>query len=312
MMDIRVFDPLRHAEGVFSLWEQALGDTYPVDRETFLAHVLASTLGRPAGALVAVADETPVGFVLVAANGETGFVEVLLVKPDAHRQGIGRALLGQAEQSLSAEGCRKVWLGRGPNRFWTGLPEDLPVAAAFFKATGYAPQNQVSDLVIDLREERPVRYRERLADAGAEVVPCTREMLAAVLAFEQREFPGWVSGILRLAAQGEERQVLVVRIGDEIVGTIQTFAPDSRTLGANLAWRAAFPGALGGYGAVGIAKSRRGSGLGIAMCEAAGLAVRAQGADFCFIDWTTIVDFYARVGARVWRTFTMASKDLHV
>jgi len=46
------------------------------------------------------------------------------------------------------------------------------------------------------------------------------------------------------------------------------------------------------------------------MCEAAGQSVRAAGADFCFIDWTTIVDFYARAGAQVWRRFTMMAKGL--
>jgi hypothetical protein len=46
------------------------------------------------------------------------------------------------------------------------------------------------------------------------------------------------------------------------------------------------------------------------MCEAAGNRLREQGAVHCFIDWTTIVDFYARVGARIWRRFTMMSKDL--
>lgn len=309
-MDIRVYDPLRHAEGVFALWKQTLGDTYPVDRDTFLAHVLACTLGRPAGALVACDGEQPVGFALTAANGETGFLEALLVKPDNQGQGIGGDLLEQAEINLCGEGCRKVWLGRGPDRFWTGLPSDLPAAGEFFAAHGYAAQSQVCDLVIDLREKRPVLYRDRLERAGAEVVPCTRDLLPAVLAFEQREFPGWVAGLLRLAAKGEEAQILVVRKAEEIIGTIQTFAPNSRALGANLVWRETFPGPLGGYGAVGIAKTWRGSGLGIAMCEAAGIAVRAAGADFCFIDWTTIVDFYARVGARVWRTFTMASKDL--
>jgi hypothetical protein len=46
------------------------------------------------------------------------------------------------------------------------------------------------------------------------------------------------------------------------------------------------------------------------MCEVAGERMRHAGADTCFIDWTAIVDFYARVGARVWHRFTMMEKDL--
>jgi len=309
-MEIRALDPLRHGEAILQLWNRVLGDRYPVDGETFLAHALACLMGRPAGGLVALDGEEPVGFALTARGGETGFLEALFVAPEQQRRGIGRKLVERCEAQLRQEGCRKLWVGRGPDRFWTALPTDLSEAAAFFAALGFAPQSEVVDLVIDLREDRVPVYQDRLRAVGAEVVPCTREMLPEVLAFEQREFPGWVAGILRSAAKGEEANVLVVRTPDEIVGTIQTFPPQSRVPGANLVWRGCFPGPLGGYGAVGIAQAWRGKGLGIAMCEAAGQAVRDQGAEFCFIDWTTIVDFYARAGARVWRRFTMMGKDL--
>jgi len=309
-MQIFAYDPFRHAEAVFQLWSRTLGSTYPVDRETFLAHTLACLLGRPTGAFVALARAEIIGFALTACGGESGFLEALLVAPEQQRQGVGKSLLAHAEEQLRQEGCRKLWVGRGADRFWTALPQDLPNAAAFFAATGFVAQNEVCDLVVDLREDGPPVYQDRLRDAGAEIVPCTRGMLPEVLDFEQAEFPGWVTGILRFAAKGEEANVLVVRTAAEIVGTIHTFPPRSRVAGPNLVWRATFPGPLGGYGAVGIAEAWRGKGLGIAMCEAAGQSVRAAGADFCFIDWTTIVDFYARAGAQVWRRFTMMAKGL--
>lgn len=310
MMQIRPFDLVRDGEAAFALWTEALGDTYPLDQETFLAHALACLMGRPTGAFLAVESEQAIGFALTERSGESGYLQALVVSPTRQRQGVGAKLLNQCEGQLRSEGCEKLCLGRGSSRLWTALPDDLPQARAFFDAHGFLPQSEVVDLVIDLREPLAVSYRDRLTAAGAEVVPCTREMLPDVLAFEEREFSGWVSGILRLAAKGEEESVLVVRVGEEIIGTIQTFSPDSRTAGPNLAWRAAFDGVLGGYGAVGIAESWRGKGLGIAMCEAAGDSLRKAGAEFCHIDWTTIADFYARVGSQVWRRFTMMSKEL--
>jgi GNAT superfamily N-acetyltransferase len=309
-MEIRPFDLLWDASAAFVLWEKVLGQRYPLDAETFLAHADACLRGRPGGASVAVEGTELVGFSLTERNGESGFLHALLVAPDKQRQGIGLALLRATESQLRDEGCRKLWLGRGPERLWTALPEDLPEAAAFFAAQGFGAESEVCDLAIDLREQPGNLYQDRLAAAGVEVVPCTREMLPEVLAFEQREFAGWMSGILRFAAKGEEENVLVVRNDEEIVGTIQTFPPGSRAAGPNLVWRAAFDDTLGGYGAVGIAKAWRGKGLGIAMCEAAGNRLREQGAVHCFIDWTTIVDFYARVGAKIWRRFTMMGKAL--
>jgi len=198
-MQIFAYDPFRHAEAVFQLWSRTLGSTYPVDRETFLAHTLACLLGRPTGAFVALARAEIIGFALTACGGESGFLEALLVAPEQQRQGVGKSLLAHAEEQLRQEGCRKLWVGRGADRFWTALPQDLPNAAAFFAATGFVAQNEVCDLVVDLREDGPPVYQDRLRDAGAEIVPCTRGMLPEVLDFEQAEFPGWVTGILRFA-----------------------------------------------------------------------------------------------------------------
>ena len=310
LMHIRPLHLLEDGEATFAVWTEALGKAYPLDGETFLAHALPCLMGRPEGAFLAIADGQAVGFALTACSGDSGYLHALAVRPEHQRRGIGGALLRRCEEQLRAEGCRRLHLGRGPERFWTALPVDLPDAAAFFGAAGFESQSEVVDMAIDLRGQPCDLHAGRLAAAGAEVAPCPRELLPAVLAFEQREFPGWVSGILKLAAAGEERNVLVVRAGAEIVGTIQTFPPDSRAAAANLVWRRLFPGPLGGYGAVGIAKAWRGKGLGVAMCEAAGNAVRRAGAEFCFIDWTTIVDFYARVGAKVWRRFAMMEKAL--
>jgi len=316
-MTIRVFDASRDSAGVLGLWERAL-PAYPIQPNTFLQRTAGNQNYRHGDGLLAVAGRRIIGFALAEVVRPTGapaagtaHLAVLLVAPEARRQGVGRALLTALETQLRAAGCTKVVLGRGPARFWTGVPEDLPEATAFFQHLGYTATSRACDLVVPLRNyAASLRYQDRLKAAGAEVVSATPALLPALLEFEYREFAGWAPGILRLAANGDLANVLVVRCGETIIGSILTCTHDTGWRYANQVWERVIGDRLAGYGAVGIAKSRRGEGLGAAMCEAAAAYVAAKGADACFIDWTGIPDFYRRVGAEVWRWHAMAEKAL--
>lgn len=317
-MTIRVYDETRDAAAVLRLWDAALGERYPITDAVFLQRTAGNPHYRRGDAVVATVGRRQVGFGLVevvrpnAAPAEkTAYVGALLVAPECRRQGIGRALLQALEGHLRQAGCERVAAGRGQARFWTGVPEDLPEASAFFQAQGYVSGARVCDLLVPLGNYRAsMRYQERLRAVGAEVVSATPALLPALLEFEYREFAGWASSILRCAANGDLANVLVVTSPAGIIGSILTYTPDSGWRYSNQVWERQIGGRLGGYGAVGIATSQRGKGLGAAMCEAAAAYVESRGADACFIDWTGIPDFYRRIGAEVWRWHSMPEKAL--
>jgi len=317
-VDIRPFDAVRDTASVLRLWDAALGGRYPIHPVTLLQRTGGNSNYRPGDGVVAMVGRRLLGFGLAervraaAGPGEpTGYIAALMVAPEARRQGLGRALLGALEAHLRSAGCSRAALGRGPARFWTGVPEDLPEAMAFFQQHGYAAGSRVCDLVVPLRNyAASMRYQDRLKAVGAEVVSASPAGLPALLDFEYREFAGWASSVLRMAASGDLANVLVVRTPRDLIGSILTYPPDTGWRYSNQVWDRLIGGRLGGYGAVGIAKARRGEGLGAAMCEAAAAYVEAKGADACFIDWTAIPDFYRRVGAEVWRWHTMAEKGL--
>jgi ribosomal protein S18 acetylase RimI-like enzyme len=315
---LRTFDAARDAAAVLRLWDAALGDRYPIHAATFLQRTAGNQNYRPGDGVVATVGRGIVGFGLaevVRSGGgladTEGHIAALMVSPESRRQGLGRAILEALEARLRAVGCTKAALGRGPGRFWTGLPEDLPEAAALVARCAYVTRGRVCDLVVPLRNyAASMRYQDRLQAAGAEVVSASPALLPALLDFEYREFPGWASTILRLAANGDLADVLVVKTAGAVIGSILTYTPGTGWRYSNQVWDRLIGGRLGGYGAVGIAKERRGEGLGAAMCEAAAAYVEAKGADACFIDWTGIPDFYQRVGAEVWRWHAMAEKSL--
>jgi GNAT superfamily N-acetyltransferase len=303
---------------VLRLWDEALGDRYPIHAATFLQRTGGNQNYRPGDGVVATIGRDVVGFGLAeavrVAGGRaesTGYIAALMVSPGHRRRGIGRGVLGALEERLRTAGCTKAAVGRGPARFWTGVPEDLPEATAFFRHLGYAPGGRVCDLLVPLANcAASLRYQDRLEAVGARVVSATTELLPALLDFEYREFAGWAPAILRMAANGDLANVLVVKAPRGIIGSIQTHTPDTGWRYPNQVWDRLIGGRLGGYGAVGIARDCRGLGLGAAMCEAAAAYVESGGATACFIDWTGIPDFYRRVGADVWRWHTMAEKGL--
>jgi GNAT superfamily N-acetyltransferase len=314
---IRAYDPVADAAEALRLWERTLGASYPVTPRGFLPRVAGHPGWEPGDTWVAEEDGRMLGLALGEvwrrAHGveELGYISALLVDPACQRRGLGSRMLATVEERLRQAGCRRIAVAGNPNRFWTALPEDLPAAHAFFQKHGYAVTGSSPDMIIPgegcVLDEK---NRQRLADAGVVVVTATTRDAGAVLEFEAREFSGWCVNFLTLFAAGDEENVLLVKHGGEIVGTITAFTPRSRWRSANLVWERIHGAEMGGYGAVGIAAAWRGKGLGGAMSQAAAAHVRSRGASCCYIDWVGPEGFYAKLGAKVWRRFTRMEKTL--
>ncbi len=99
-----------------------------VRRDLFLvAAASAADAGADAGAIV--------GSVMVGYDGHRGWINYLAVAPDYRRQGLGRALMDEAETLLLREGCPKVNL-----QVRTGNEG----VVAFYRRLGYDVEEMVS------------------------------------------------------------------------------------------------------------------------------------------------------------------------
>ena len=111
-----------------------------------------------------VANHTPPNVLLVAvdATGIVGYAAVhpedcemflLFVHPASARRGIGRTLLGAADDALRAAGCREAFLY---------VHEQNERAISVYSAAGYRPDG--SDRVSDFRgaEVREIRLVKKL------------------------------------------------------------------------------------------------------------------------------------------------------
>lgn len=90
---------------------------------------------RPDLFLVGVVSGEVVGTVMVGYEGHRGWINYLAVSPDFQRQGLGRALMDEAERLLLEAGCPKINLQvRSTNQS----------VIAFYRQIGYTVDDVVS------------------------------------------------------------------------------------------------------------------------------------------------------------------------
>ncbi len=103
-MHIRPFAPADEA-GVIALW-QACGLTRPWNDPA--KDIRRKLRVRPEWFLVGELDGAIVASAMLGYDGHRGWIYYLGVSPALRRQGVGRAIMMEAERLLRAEGCPKI------------------------------------------------------------------------------------------------------------------------------------------------------------------------------------------------------------
>jgi ribosomal protein S18 acetylase RimI-like enzyme len=291
---------------LLALWQETLGDTWPL-RPALLARLVAAS-----DALVAVAEGRPVGLVLTQLEGAQGSMPALLVAPARQRQGIGRRLHDEALARLQAQGTGRVQLGAGEPRLWPGVPTSLPGAQAFFAACGWQYGADSYDMVRDLADYRtPPGVHERAAAQGVALAVAVPGDVPDLLRFVEREFPEWLTYYRGHAAAGELGDLLLARSPEgAVVAALILMAPDSRPSRSDVVWQELLGQAAGALGAVGVADRWRRCGIGTALIARGTELIRERGAAYSFIGWTWALEFYGRLGYRVWQEYAMSWREL--
>lgn len=122
-----------HFDGLRELWKDAFPSDLPRHRaETVVPAKLAF---QPDLLMVAVDGLSVIGSVMAGYDGYRGWINRLAVLTSYRRQGIGRALLDEAEKRLIAKGCTKI-----------NLQVLMPNAAVaeFYRRLGYVIEDRIS------------------------------------------------------------------------------------------------------------------------------------------------------------------------
>ncbi|GAB3868600.1 GNAT family N-acetyltransferase [Dactylosporangium cerinum] len=241
-------------------------------------------------------DGGPTGVVFGSisdADPLLGHVELIAVRPDRRREGIGRELLAAAERELAARGAQRIRIGGNPPCYvWPGIDVRYTPAVCLAQRAGYERTNTAWNMTADLTGgwTGAEADEERLDGAGVKVMragPDTPEWVRGI----------WGNGWAWEVAQSLDRDGagcwVAVRDG-EILG----FA----AYGANRpSW----------FGPMGTAPAAEGLGVGRVLLRRCLADQRADGHSTAQIGWAGPVAFYAKtVGARLERIFWIYTKQL--
>ncbi|WP_132060667.1 GNAT family N-acetyltransferase [Halorussus amylolyticus] len=272
------------------------------------------------------ADESvPTGFVLAKtltrtvhgyAGPDRGWISLLAVDSGADDfRAVGRALLDAAERELANSGVETLRFGGDPQNFLAGLPGSFSDDYADLLAdAGYERDGTVYDLERDISgfelPERVERTRALADDLTVERVEARSE--SDLTRFLEREFPGrWHYEAENVARRpGGVDDYWVLRRGETVVGFARTNAPSSAYCGPNANWGWRLGDAYCGLGPVGIHSEYRGRGWGLFLLATVVESLRDDGYDHVVIDWTGLLDYYAKLGFEPWLEYDVFRKDL--
>lgn len=257
------------------------------------------------------------------AGPERGWISLLAVDPGARDQrgvaadphAVGSDLLATVETDLAATGVETVRFGGDPQNFLAGLPAELaddyrPLLAD----AGYERQRTVYDLAGEITgfepPERVERVRADADDLAVERVAPDRA--DDLLAFLADQFPGrW-----RYEAENIDRipggvsDYWVLRHAGSVVGFARTNPPDSPFRGPNANWGWRLGEKFCGLGPLGVHEDYRGRGWGLFMLSEIIESLRDDGVEHVVIDWTTLVDYYGKLGFEPWLAYEVFVKEL--
>lgn len=145
-----------------------------------------------------------------------------------------------------------------------------------------------------------------------ETKSCTREDVPGLLDFLAENFPGrWLYDTQeRLKVEPTPADILVLKGQGRIWGFCHLYHAGSRRIGPGIYWRKALGPGYGGLGPIGVSRDLRGRGLGFALLCYGVQRLKELGVQRMVIDWTTLADFYGKIGFKPWRSYLAYSRKL--
>jgi GNAT superfamily N-acetyltransferase len=222
-----------------------------------------------------------------------GHIDLLAVRPERRREGIGAALLAAAERRLADLGAQRVRIGGNPPCYvWPGIDVRYTPAVCLAQRAGYERTDTAWNMTADLTGAHPAAPSDekRLESAGVKVMragPDTPEWVRGIWG------GGWAWEVEQSLGRDGAGCWVAVRDG-EILG----FA----AYGANRpSW----------FGPMGTAPAAEGLGVGRVLLRRCLADQLADGHGTAQIGWAGPVAFYSKtVGARLERIFWIYTKQL--
>ncbi|WP_018466751.1 GNAT family N-acetyltransferase [Calidithermus timidus] len=308
---------------LLELWRRRWGERFPLDKALWeqqtagdarhfradLARVFEEG-GRVVGAVSLKTPPSPPSW--ANQNPHNAWISFLLVE-EGREGDAGRELLEYSLNTLRAEGFARVQYGGDPSHFFPGVPVEDAALAGLLQAYGFEAAGLEQDFIRDLADYAlPAAAREALEASGLRIGPCQPEQVPSLLGFLEATFPGrWLYETeQRLKVEPGPADVLVLEGEGQVWGFAHVYHRGSRRIGPGIYWQEALGTAYGGLGPIGVSGALRGKGLGFALLCYGVQHLKGLGVERMVIDWTTLADFYGKIGFVPWRGYRPHSRGL--
>ncbi|MBQ5332620.1 MAG: GNAT family N-acetyltransferase [Oscillospiraceae bacterium] len=224
------------------------------------------------------------GFALIKGNE----LRLVCVSEKYRRQGIGSELVRRAEEHIRSKGFDKIYAGGFSSGLLIGVPaESVDASCPFWEKRGYVRTGSCAEMKRSLLDfnasEYDIPVPEGVSFGISSVCP---ELKAAVAAVEE----DWVQYF-------EDCEVFCGYINGEIASFC--ILGDDETCLISDGKR------TGSVGCVGTVPKFRRQGIGLKMVAMAMDILKERGCESCFIHYTSVYDWYAKLGCGVflWEVF---------
>jgi GNAT superfamily N-acetyltransferase len=248
------------------------------------------------------------------AGPESGWLSLFAVDDQAeNRSSVASDLLDTVEGEMAERGVASLRFGGDPGHFLPGVPSECPGLEATLRDAGFSAGRTFHDVLGDLDEYEPPN---RIAAVRDEWSNLTLERVGSdvepLLDFLSDQFPGrWqyeAENFTRVPGGGDDYWFL--RNEGTPVGFGRTNTPESGYRGGSVNWADRLDGSVCGLGPLGVHEAYRGRGWGLWLVATIAERYRDTGYDRMVIDWTDLVDYYAKLGFEPWLAYTSFTKEI--
>ncbi len=254
--------------------------------------------------LVAEQDEDIIGFIFAPMRKDVGYVNIIAVRPDWRRKGIGTALLHEIEKRQKERGARRIVVSGGPRYVVPGVDvKAYPTAIDFFLKNGFNETNRDSvSMYRTLMDydvpEQILELERRLSMEGFTFQQLDDEHLVDLIHFLKRELPGWDEDLRKtLDSHPDKLDWVTIALKDQkVVGYCQI----------------ATDGLIEHFGPFAVSSDLRGRGIGAVIFHRCLKTIQSMGAKNVWFAWGggRNYRFYSRHGMIEGRRFAILVKEI--
>lgn len=289
---------------IYRIWIQTLGDQWTISKSQFEKIVGDSQIYTARDS-----ENNIIAFLSFRSNKTRKLAQLItiVVLPEHQNKGTGTELLNILTNKIKGDGINEIKLGTGiGSYFWPGTPDNLVHAKSFFEKHKFIIDEEAVDMVQEISEFPD--YQEILDRPSKDEIKISylpEKLVDKLLSFEKDNFAEWYSYFTNKIEKEEFDDILIALDSHEkILGSMVLLGTEE------MKWNLCFDGQVGGFGALGVSKEARGQGIGLAMSVKATSILKDRGFTHSFLGWTYLIDWYGKIGYKVWRTYSVGQKKL--